>query len=48
MVKFPITLNSHLVGLVDILCNDVSRSIGKIIGGSIGNTVLIQYRYRYW
>ena len=38
MVKFPITLNSYLVGLVDIRCNDVSRNIGKSIGLSIGNT----------
>ena len=38
MVKFLITLNSYLVGLVDIRCIDVSRSIDKSIGESIGNT----------
>ena len=37
MVKFPITLNSSLVGLVNIRCIDVSRSISKSIGESIGN-----------
>ena len=34
MVKCPITLNSYFIGLVDIRCIDVSRSIDK----SIGNT----------
>ena len=60
MVKFPFTLNSYLVGLVDRQCTDISRSIGKVlvkvlailskksIGGSIGNTFLTKYRYRYW
>ena len=60
MIKFPVTLNSYLVGLVDIWCNDVSRNIGKIIGesigntfkksigGSIGNTFLMKYKYWYW
>ena len=38
MVKFPIALNAHLVGLIDIRCIDVSRSIGKSIGESIGST----------
>ena len=38
MIKFPIILNSYLVGLVDIRCIDVSRSIGKSTGKSIGNT----------
>ena len=37
MVKVPITLNSFLVGLVDIRCIDVSRSKGKSIGDIIGN-----------
>ena len=38
MAKFLITLNSYLVGLVDIQCIDVGRSISKSIGKSIGNT----------
>ena len=38
MVKFPITLHSYLVSLVDIRCNDVSRRIGKGFGESVGNT----------
>ena len=38
MVKFPVTLNSYLVGLADIWSNDVSRSNGKSVGESIGNT----------
>ena len=38
MVKFPITLNSYLVDLVDIRCMDVNRSFGENIGESIGNT----------
>ena len=38
MIKFPITLNSYLVGLVYILCIDISRSIGKSIDESIDNT----------
>ena len=38
MIKFPINLNSYLAGLVDIRCIDVSRSISKSIGDSIGNT----------
>ena len=38
MVKFPIALNSHLEGLVNIRCINVSRSIGKSIDKSIGNT----------
>ena len=37
MVKFPITLNPDLIGLVDKRCIDVSRSIGKSIVESIGN-----------
>ena len=48
MVEFPITLNSYLVGLVDIRCIDVRRSISKSIGESIGNTFLMKYRYWYW
>ena len=38
MVKFPITLNSYfIVGLVDLSCINVSRSIGKSIGEGFGN-----------
>ena len=38
MVKFLIILHSYLVGLVDIQCIDVSRSIGTSNRESIGNT----------
>ena len=48
MVEFPITLNSHLVGLVDIRCIDVSRSISKSIGENIGNTFRKKYWWEYW
>ena len=40
MVKFLNTLNSYLVGLVDIQCINVSRSISKSIGKNFGNTFL--------
>ena len=41
MVKFPIALNSYLIGLVDIRYIDVNKSIGKSIDESIGNTFLM-------
>ena len=56
MVKFSIAFNSYLVRLVVIRYIDVSRSFGKIIGESIGNTFQKKFirgntflmKYRYW
>ena len=57
MVKYPITLNSHLVGLVDIWCRVVKigyKSIADTLSAilfwyrlRIAETFLNKYQYRY-